>query len=78
MLRFRVEAVARTDDGVVKVLTAHHFIAESADDAERIADDWTKARPPAKATSLRIVRSEMILAERQISDMEWTRSWRNR
>jgi hypothetical protein len=78
MLRFRVEAIARAKDGVVNVLTSHHFIAESADDAERIADDWTKARPPAKATSLRLVRSEMILAERQISDTEWTRSWRSR
>jgi hypothetical protein len=77
MLRFRVEAIARADDGVVNVLTAHHFIAESAD-AERIADDWTKARPSTKATSFRIVRSEMILAERRFSATEWTRSWRSR
>jgi len=76
MPKYRVEALARSKkDGTIEILTTHHFEAENAADAERVADDWTKARRLAGSTAdhLRVVRSDIIVAERRLGEKEWTR-----
>jgi hypothetical protein len=75
MLKYRVEALARSKDGTIRILTTHHFEADSPADAERVADDWAKARRLAGSTAdrLRVVRSDIIVAERRLGHKDWTR-----
>jgi hypothetical protein len=75
MLRFRVDAIVRAEDGTVSILADHLFEAETPADAEKVAHDWAKAKRLAASTaiSLRIIKAEMILADRQMGETEWTR-----
>jgi hypothetical protein len=66
MTNFRVDAIVRADDGKIKVLTAHHFEAKNGADAEREADEWAKVTPLVEADRLRIVRADMVMAQRLI------------
>jgi hypothetical protein len=73
MPKFRIDAIIRAKDGNVKVLAAHHFEAESTTDAERLADDWANGTRVGMEAGFRIVRADLILAERRISPAKW--SW---
>jgi hypothetical protein len=75
MPKFRIDAVTRATDGNLKILAAHHFEAESTADAERSADDWAQGTRLGTEADLRIVRSDLILAERRMgSQTKWIRS----
>jgi hypothetical protein len=75
MRKYRVEAVIRGEDGNLGIITAHRFEAKNPTDAERFVDDWVTAMGVAypAAASLRIVRAEMIIAERRMDASTWTR-----
>jgi hypothetical protein len=75
MRKYRVEATIQGEGGNLEVLTTHRFEAPSIADAERFADDWVTAMhvPYPAAASLRIVRAEMIIAERRMDASTWTR-----
>jgi hypothetical protein len=75
MRKYRVEAIIQGEGGNLEVLTAHRFEAPSTAEAERFVDDWVTAMRvvyPA-AARLRIVRAEMIIAERRVSAPTWIR-----
>jgi hypothetical protein len=74
MPNYRIDAIARAAGGKVKVLTVHHFEAGDDADAERAADEWANVTQLAEADRLRIVRADMILAQRLIGETRWTRS----
>jgi hypothetical protein len=55
------------------VLAAHDFEAESNADVERLADDWARGASVGMEAGFRIVRANLILAERRMSPAKW--SW---
>jgi hypothetical protein len=73
MPKFRIDAIIRAKDGNLKVLAAHDFEAESNADVERLADDWARGAPIGMEAGFRIVRANLILAERRMSPAKW--SW---
>jgi hypothetical protein len=73
MPKYRIDAMVHADNGSHQVLQSHRFEADSAADAERIADEWAKAEKISVEASLRVVCSDLILAERRMGQTKWLR-----
>ena len=77
MPTYRVDATV-PKYGHVEVVSAHSFDAETLAKAIQVADDWAInrkfARP--KITAFRLIRADMILAERPVDAKKWTLSSR--
>jgi hypothetical protein len=74
---YRLDTILRLADGSFAMTSAHHYKAASLEFAEIIADTWVKARRLSRknATSLRLVRADMIMAERSINEKAWSGSY---
>jgi hypothetical protein len=71
---YRVDATVQDPHGNTKVVATCEFEAKTIAEAEAIADDWAKGQKMFGPSSLRIVRSEMILSTRMFEVARWSRS----
>jgi hypothetical protein len=71
---YRVDATDQGPHGNIKVVATCEFEANTIADAEMIADDWAKGQRIFGASSLRIVRNEVILSQRMSEVARWSRS----
>jgi hypothetical protein len=73
-MHYRVDATVQDPHGNTKVAATCDFEAKTIADAEMIADDWAKGQRILGASSLRIVRNEVILSQRMSEVARWSRS----
>jgi hypothetical protein len=71
---YRVDATVQGPQGNIEVVATCEFEAKTIAEAEAIADDWAKGQRIFGASSLRIVRSEMIQSTRIFQVARWSRS----
>jgi hypothetical protein len=74
MLLYRVDGTVQGPHGNTKVAATYQFEAKTIAEAEAIADDWAKGQRIFGASSLRIVRNEVILSQRMSEVARWSRS----